>query len=202
MTKEQQSAEAVDRRKFLKAAILTAAAATAGGAGAAVLQNQSRTAATQTAVSLPTAPVAPAAQTVVNLNPDTADLMARLATAQAENVRLQAALDAAQRNLDSLQGSGSNQGELELVRAELGQANERLSLLSGLVALYEQLDGVDIGDAWENGVAAFSTRVDELVAEVPTLSEGIELGRAALDELDDHIPLLENGRFWLHQLIF
>lgn len=193
MTKQEQ--ENINRRTFLKAAAATAVVATATGAGAALLKNQP-----PSPVSPPAAlpPAAPAVQNAVVTNQDNAALLARLAEAQAENVRLQAALDAAQRNLEALQQSYSGTSPAtEQLSVELGAANERISVLSGLVALYEQLDEVDIVTTVDEGMGAVSDTISGLIEGVPSLSEGLDLGQQALMEFEAHIPLLENGRIWL-----
>ena len=83
----------VSRRNFIKAAALTAVAATATGAGAALYNEALSAPATlspMTNTALPTVSTAviPPSSTAA------ADAFTRLAAAQAENVRLQAALDA------------------------------------------------------------------------------------------------------------
>ena len=142
-TKEQNGN--VDRRGFLKAAVATAVAATATGAGAALVTNN---AATQTAVlatPIPQPPVVQSAQNILAAHNDAADLLSRLASAQAENMRLQASLDAAQRQLSSLQTSNvDSNAASEALSVELASATEQIGVLSGLVALYEQLDEVDV----------------------------------------------------------
>ena len=90
--------QAMSRRDFLKNAIKTAVAASATGAGAA-LYNQ----------ALPTTPVitsssttATAVSTPTNNITSNPEALTQLASAQAENVRLQTALEAAQTQLASL----------------------------------------------------------------------------------------------------
>lgn len=195
MTKDEDPL--VSRRKFLKAATITAVAATATGAGAA-LYNQ----------SLPTAPVVssvsntitPSLTTAVSATDSTAttDLFTRLASAQAENVRLQAALDAAQGQLVSLQQNNQTAASSsEAIALELGQANEQIGIMAGLVALYEQLEAVDMETAVDQGLNAVSTSIDTMLAEMPTLAESIQLGRQALQNFEAEMPLLDNGRLWL-----
>lgn len=184
----------VNRRGFLKAVAATAAVATAAGAGAALL-NGSKEAAV---VSFPAPPVpsVPAAANGAGVTAN--EMLARLAAVQAENVRLQAALDAANRKLQGMGKASGNEGAVvQDLHVQLDEANSRLGLLAGLVALYEQLDQVDLDTLVENGLAAVGAVVDELADKVPSLDEGLAAGRQALDELESHIPLLENGRLWL-----
>ena len=196
--KEKREDENVNRRNFLKIATLTAVAATATGTGAALLNK--RTAVVPPSVPVPQiAPTLPQVQApIMTGNADTADLWARLAESQAENTRLQAALAATERQVAALNqqvaGSGS---ATEQLTVELADANQQVSLLAGLVALYEQLENVDMEGALTEGLSAVSDTITQWVEEIPTLDEGIELGRQALDDLENHIPLLENGRIWL-----
>lgn len=186
----------VSRRNFMKAALLTAVAASATGAGAA-LYNQ----------SLSTSPAANSGTTLsqplttaVTTTDTTAstDIFSRLAAAQAENVRLQAALDAAQSQLTSLeQNSQTTANNSEALTVELGQANEQIGILAGLVALYEELEAADVETAVEHGLTTFSSNMATMLADMPTLAESIALGRQALQDFETQLPLLDNGRLWL-----
>jgi hypothetical protein len=195
--KEKHEDENVSRRRFLKAATLTAVAATATGAGAGLVNKQPaavRPVVPQITSSLPQTAV------VTTNPPDTAaaDTWARLAASEAENVRLQAALAASERQVAALEQQVAGNGSAaEQLTVELAAANQQMGLLAGLVALYEQLESVDVEAAVTGGLAAVSETITEWVDEIPTLDEGIELGRQALDNLENHIPLLENGRIWL-----
>lgn len=192
-TSDQQ----VSRRGFLKAAAVTGAAAVVTGTGAATIMQQSANAPlTTTVVSAPTAlPAAPLpnpAYTTAN------EMLAKLAAAQAENVRLQAALDAATRQLTGV--SSDNQDSMaatEALNVQLGEANNQIGILAGLVSLYEHLDSVDVETAVENGLTAVSGTINNILDDIPTLEEGLAMGELALAEVENHIPLLDNGRLWL-----
>lgn len=194
-----QAHENIDRRRFIKGVALTAVAATATGAGAALLGGQKKDILTNVPANLPPAgPAAQTANTVISTHNDAAQLLARLAESQAENMRLQTALDATQRQLDSLQGADqNNQSQNEALHLELEKTTAQVGVMGGLVALYEQLDGIDVSDMLENGLTAVTGSITELIDHVPTLNEGVEAGQKALAEIENHIPLLENGRLWL-----
>ena len=183
------------RRSFLRTAAITAVAATAAGAGAAKLTSGSTVAPT----IIDTSPViVPQAQAVLTGSEDLAELFSKLAAAQAENVRLRAELDASQRNLSTWQQTNSNSStQMESLSVELDSANMRVGVLSGLVALYEQLDEVDVSELMTDGLTAVSESINSMVATSPLLAEGIAAGQQALDEIEAHLPLLENGRLWL-----
>jgi hypothetical protein len=188
------------RRDFLRALAASATAATALGGGAALLANRLKDAPVTTAVisAPPSLPPMQAAIAATPAGADTADLLSRLASAQAENLRLQSELDAMQRRLEGLQTASGETGEANAaLQTELASANNRVSLLAGLVALYEQLDQLDLSAAVDSGLDVFGGVIDGLIEELPGLEAGIDAGRAALDELDAHLPTMQNGRIWL-----
>ncbi len=191
--------QAISRRGFLAAAAVTAAAATATGAGAAFLKQ-----AQQPSATIATVPGAAPTLSVPLLSANTAanaaanDTFAQLAAAQAENMRLQAALDAANRQLTAgQQHDASTLNAHEAIQVELATANERVSLLAGLLALYEQLEGVDLDAALQDGMTAVSTAVTDMLTDIPTLEESLAAGTLALAEVENHLPVLANGQAWL-----
>lgn len=195
MTREENSSQG--RRNFLRTAALTAVAATAAGVGAAKLTG-GMPAAPLTTSSMPV--MLPEVKTVLTGSEDMAELFSKLAAAQAENVRLQAELDAAQRSLSSWQQTNSSSAtQMETLSVELDKANGEIGVLSGLVALYEQLDDVDVAELMTAGVTAVSESINSLAAASPLLAEGIVAGQQALDELEAYLPLVENGRLWLER---
>ncbi|MCZ7668194.1 MAG: hypothetical protein M5U34_13890 [Chloroflexi bacterium] len=67
-------------------------------------------------------------------------------------MRLQAELDAAQRSLSSWQQTNSSSAtQMETLSVEPDKANGEIGVLSGLVALYEQLDDVDVAELMTAG---------------------------------------------------
>lgn len=194
MTTEDQQ---ISRRGFLKGVAVTGAAAVATGAGAATLMQQSANAPiTTNVVSTPPLLPATAVPNMANISAD--EMLARLASAQAENVRLQAALDAANRQLLGAQADDQNAlAAQETYNVHLAEANNQIGVLAGLIALYEQLDSVDVDAVVENGLTAVSETLNNFMADVPTLEESLEMGQIALAEVENHIPLLDNGRLWL-----
>lgn len=195
MAREEQAYES--RRHFLRTAALTAVAATAAGVGAAKLTSGS--AAVPTIID--TSPViVPQAQAILTGNEELAGLFSKLAAAQADNVRLKAELDAAQRNLSNWQQSNSSSStQMEAMSVELDSANTEIGVLSGLVALYEQLDDVDVSELMTGGLTAVSESINNMITTSPLLLEGIALGNQALDDLEAQLPVMENGRLWLER---
>lgn len=201
MTAEQnRQAENMGRREFLLALAASATAATALGGGAALLANRAKDApVTTTVLSAP--PTLPAVQAAIAATPagaDTPDLLARLAAAQAENLRLQSELDGALRRLEGVEAAnGDASATNAALQTELASVNNRASLLAGLLALYEQFEQLDLSTTVETGLDAFGQAIDGLIDGLPGLEAGIDAGRAALDELDEHLPSMQNGRIWL-----
>ncbi len=184
----QVSTAGVNRREFLKMAGITAVAATATGAGSAVLTHQ--------AIAPPLPPGSPLVNPAPSLSvgQSAADLLAQLASLRAENRRLQTELLTAQQRVNA---QGSTSTEVVQLRAELDTANQQVSVLVGLLALYEQMDEIDVQGVWRVGVTAVSNSLADLVADIPWLQNGIAAGQQALQDMEAHIPLLQNGRFWL-----
>lgn len=189
----------MSRRGFLKGLVVmvTAGAATGGGAAALVKLRKGETifetvgATPPPAVSLPTA--AP-----IQANPANSDVLARLAEAQAENMRLQAELAAAQSRLQALEAANGDAGQINAaLQTELTNAQNQVGLLAGLVALYDQLEQVNLADVLGNGMAAVNEAWDDLTGRVPGLEEGLSLGSLALDDFERQIPLVAAGRTWV-----
>jgi hypothetical protein len=113
-------------------------------------------------------------------------------------MRLQAALDAANRQLAALQQHDSSaMAAGENIQVELASANERVSVLTGLLALYEQLEGIDLDATIDSGMTAVSAAISNLLNDVPTLEESVSAGTLALAQVETHLPVLANGRAWL-----
>ena len=195
----QGSQESVDRRGFLTAIAATAAAAAGVGSGAALLMRRAQQAPVKMTVEgPPSLPAVRTVETAATASEEAAELLSRLASAQAENMRLRAELDAAQRRLEAVETANGDVGqENELLQEELAAANNRVNVLAGLVALYEELEEVDLAEAVDEGLSSFGEAVSSLVESLPSLEEGIATGRQALDNLEAEIPLVKSGRSWM-----
>ncbi len=206
----QQNANGVSRRGFIKVATVTAVAAAATGGGAAILKRTVSPAAV--VISAGSAPASVASSGVVDIYPTLAPMapvagqpvgsseeaLAQLAASQAENMQLRAQLDQALRDLDAARAGEANvRGTHDALTLELDGARTQLGVLGGLVALYEQLDGADLGGIVENGLGAVGQKMGELLGGVPALAAGLDGGQLALGEIEAHIPLLDSGRQWL-----
>lgn len=203
----------INRREFLRAAALTAVGASAiGGGAAAFLRSQSTEytiTALPSATSVPFVTGSPQAsinggaaavpvQPVVAQAAEPEAMLSQLAQSQAENMQLRAQLDALQLELSSLQQNDlSNRATVENLSLELEGANQRVGVLAGLVALYQQLDDIDPGEVVENGLNALGTSIGDMLGLTPELDEGLAAGEMALADVEAHLPLLDNGRQWL-----
>jgi hypothetical protein len=196
MSGENFQEQNMSRRSFLKAAMATAVVATAAGAGAAVVVNESGPA-QPAVISSAFPPLPPVTHNLAAVSGEPTELLARLAAVQAENVRLRSALDAAERRLSTLAQNSGNDALTETLQLQLGEANNRIHVLAGLVALYEQLDEVDMSAAVNGGLTAVGGILGLLTEKAVTVAQGLVTGREALNEFEAHIPLVENGRFWL-----
>jgi hypothetical protein len=190
------------RRDFLKAALLTSGAAVATGASAAVLWPKPEAAPTVTVSAPPGLPVGTARGAGAGLNTavnaaNPTELMERLAASQAENMRLQADLDAAQRRLQALDAGQEPNAAVDIMQEELQTANAQIASLAGLVALYEELENVDVAELFEQGTTAVSDSFEALLEQFPSLSEGLALSEEAITSLEMQLPVLESGRSWL-----
>ncbi len=189
----------INRRGFLKVAAVTAVAAVATGGSAALLKSQSMgitTISPAPAVAIP--PVAPARGVAAMGVDPTLALRTQLAALQSENAQLQADLMAMEGRLEfETAVSDGTVNANDALHLQLGEANGRVSVMAGLIALYEQLDEVDVGAVVDDGLTAVTDHFNTLTAALPDLDASIVAGRLALDDLEAHIPLLENGRAWL-----
>jgi hypothetical protein len=79
--------------------------------------------------------------------------------------------------------------------------SDEVSLLAGLVALYEQFDTVDLEALASEGVNTVGSILAGVMEEVPAVAEGIQAGRDALDDLEEQIPALEAGHLWLQDRV-
>jgi hypothetical protein len=113
-------------------------------------------------------------------------------------MQLRANNDQLQRDLAALQtAEGEGRAARDAMSLELEDSRNRLGVLGGLVALYQQLDDADMGGIIENGLGALGEKIGELVGGAPALAAGLDTGQLALGEMEAHIPLLDNGRSWL-----
>lgn len=189
-----------DRRSFLSAALATVTVAAVTGATAALLLEDDGRPATISEVSIPT-PLPPATSTS---DKDPGQLRARLAALESENSVLKNSLSAAERQLASYRDAPSESAEADGWREQFEQASAQatdlagqLAVVQGLLTLYEELEAVDLASVAAGGVDALGGALGDVMADVPSVAEGLEAGRKALEEFEEQLPLVEQGRYWL-----
>jgi len=201
VSEQTETEELVSRRDFLKGLTAAGVVAVTAGAGAAWLVEQTKSPATISSLAPTTA--------VANLPPVSAtaghsastDLMARLAATQAENVRLQAELDAANRRLAAMEQVRGDNTAVVTLQNQLKEANAEISILAGLVALYQQLDQLDLGALLSNGFGRVGQLLGRLSSRLPGVGTGLSVGQQAVTDFEQQATVLDNGRQWLsHQL--
>jgi len=188
-----------NRRTFLSAALATVTAAAVTGGAAALLLGEDDPP-TITADS----PPAVQSTSTSAVDADASYLKARLTTLEAENDDLKNNLSAARRQLASYTGTSNDGNEDQGWRQQYEQASTqatdlagRLTVVQGLLALYEEFEALDLDTVAAEGVAAVGDALGDLVADVPLVSQGLAAGRQALDEFEGQLPLVEQGRYWL-----
>ncbi len=202
----QQVEQALDRRGFLRAAAATAVAATAVGAGAALILEPGLP---QSAAVLPS-PVIEPIKLTSNPVDDLPAILSRLAAAQADNVRLQAQLGVAMQQLEAARSAPAivDSSESEALKLQLEDANSQVGILSGkvsvlggLLTLYEQLDAVDLAGVVGGGMTSVGGVLGNLMEDIPSVNEGLAAGQQALADFEGEIPLVEEGRRWMDEQI-
>ena len=189
----------INRRHFIKASIAATATVSVAGASAAILNDKKSPITTKPLLP----PIQQPLQLPSNANHEVEELFSRLASVQADNVRLESQLSITKQQLDTKRSSISarERTETESLLDRLEEMNLQVGVLSGLVALYDQLEEIDLDDIFNSGLETVGGALDELVDSIPTVAEGLKMGQAALEELEQQIPLLEDGRDWLNDQI-
>lgn len=192
----------MSRRRFLTVLGATSLASGIAGAGLTVRQLGKNT------VSISQAPVyqpaqfdkpTPTVPQVVVENPaELAQLREQLAQVSTEKVQLQTEVDALKQQLASteavLEEKVTRIGELE---GELTTSAEGWAAALGLVALYEQLEDVDVNTVIQTGLSTVGEAWDDFVEDLPAASDGIMQASVMLNQFDGEIPLFQSARTWL-----
>jgi uncharacterized coiled-coil protein SlyX len=190
----------INRREFIKAAALSAVVATSAGTTAALLVERNKG-----STPLPSL-IQDIEIPVIEQGQRAAELITHLTAVQVENARLRTQLRAAEGKLEvvEMQKNGRETDIPNALRAQLeNSANqnitlaEEVTLLSGLVALYEHLEAIDLESVLNSGIMTVEGAFDDLLLQVPIVQEGLATGQEAIIDLESQIPSLESGRLWL-----
>lgn len=191
----------VNRRSFLRAAMVTAVAAAATGTTAGLFFKEKSDISETVAIRHISQNIAP-----ITSNTEGSAMQAELAALRAENSRLQIRLSATQSELELARklGEQAPTPDTDPLRMQLEEANaqafrlgEEVTMLSGLVNLYEQLDEINLAQVVDDGLTTVGDVLSGLVDEVPLVSQGIQTGQQAIDELEQLLPQVKDGRQWL-----
>jgi hypothetical protein len=190
----------INRREFIRAAALSAVVATSAGTTAALLVEKNKG-----STPLPSL-LQDFELPVIERGQRTAELINHLTSVQVENARLRTQLRAAENKLEvaEMHKNGRETDITNALQAQLeNSANqnitlaEEVTLLGGLVALYEQLEAIDLESVLDSGITTVEETFDDLLLQVPIVQEGLASGQEAIIDLESQIPSLESGRLWL-----
>ncbi|GMQ79553.1 MAG: hypothetical protein BMS9Abin02_2153 [Anaerolineae bacterium] len=190
----------INRREFIKAAALSAVIATSAGTTAALLVAKNKGSTSMPALIQDIEPP------VIGQGQRAAEIINQLISVQVENARLRTQLRSAENKLEvaEIRRNGRESDITNALQAQLeSSANqnitlaEEVTLLSGLVALYEQLEAIDLESLLDSGITTVEGTFDDLLLQVPIVQEGLASGQEAIIDLESQIPSLESGRLWL-----
>ena len=201
MTQQNQN-QAISRRRFLTVLGATSLASGVAGAGFTVRQMGKNTVSVSPSPTYNPAqfdePVQVPTQIVVDNPAELKQAQERLTQVSSEKLQLQAEVDSLKLQLQSTEATLDQKlvriGELE---AQLDETTKTRAAALGLVALYEQLEDVDIRQTFQTGINAVGAAWDEFVEDIPAASEGLVQASAMIGEFDGQIPLFQSARTWL-----
>ncbi|MFT5193554.1 MAG: hypothetical protein ACI9EW_002084 [Cellvibrionaceae bacterium] len=194
--------QAISRRRFLTVLGVTSLTSGVAGAGFTLRQMGKNSVSISTEATYQPAqfdaPIQPTVETVVQ-NPATLALdQERLAQVSIEKVQLQTEVDSLKQQLESTESVLEE--KLTYIReleTKLEATTKRRSAALGLVALYEQLEDVDITATFQTGLKTVGDAWNEFVDDLPAASEGLVQASALITEFDGQIPLFQSARSWL-----
>ena len=79
----------------------------------------------------------------------------------------------------------------------MGSAQSRLGVLGGLVALYEQLDALELDELAAAGLREMGEALEGAIARLPLVDRGLEAVEEAVSGLEDSLPSMQDGLSWL-----
>ncbi|MEM9773907.1 MAG: hypothetical protein AAF902_04960 [Chloroflexota bacterium] len=193
--------QSISRRRFL--AVIGAASITSGVVGAGLAKRNLPNGTTEVVVA-PPADFEPAqfdipTQEPVIKNPAELNLaQEQLASAQTRNDELLNLVNQLQDQLSATQ-SDLTTSEARVIELEsnLEDSIKSKAAALGLVALYEQLEDINIRESVQNGLGAMSAAWDDFVDDLPTASDSLVQASAKISEFDSQIPLFQTARTWL-----
>jgi hypothetical protein len=191
------------RRAFLKAALMVSMTGAAGATTWWVMRHDDAP-----ATGVATGEGASRLQTQVlerSLAPAPSVEPAPSAQARAVNgpeaelrVELENALGRVASLTEELEAYETRTAELE---ARLASSDGQLGVLGGLVALYGQLDDLELDEVVEGGLNELGFWVGQALSHLPGLRRGLATADRALGQFEASLPTLEEGITWLRGVI-
>jgi hypothetical protein len=121
---------------------------------------------------------------------------------QDPGVDLRAELDMALGRVDSLTSElaayKTRTAELE---TQLASTGERVGILGGLLALYGQLDELELDEVVDGGLDELGFWIDQALSHIPVLRRGLTTADRLLGELEASLPSIEDGIGWLRGIV-
>jgi hypothetical protein len=115
---------------------------------------------------------------------------------------LQGELDLALERVDSLTSElaafKTRTADLE---AQLASTEGRVGVLGGLLALYTQLDELELDEVVEGGLDELGFWIDQALSHVPVLRRGLATADRLLGQLEMSLPSIEDGIGWLQGVV-
>jgi hypothetical protein len=187
------------RRRFLVQALGMTAAGLALGGGAAWAKGLAdEAAAAEARVQELQAQLAAAASANAVLDSSAAALQQQIAALQgqlsalaSQNTQLATALSAAQTENADLKTL------LAAAQEQLNAANAKLAQFKELIALFDQLEGLNLDALARDGLAAMAGGLATALGLTALVSDGVQLARALLDRFERLLPDFHEAMTWL-----
>jgi hypothetical protein len=191
-TRESRS----DRRSFIKAALMIGMAGAAGATTWWVTRDD------EAVVSVVTPPGEPTAHVRVLEPPRPAATAGRAKALPDPSVELRAELDGALGRVDSLTDElAAYKARTADLEAQLASTEGRVGVLGGLVALYSQLDDLELDDMVAGGLDELGFWIDQALSHVPVVRRGLATADRLLDQLEASLPSIDEGIGWLRGIV-
>jgi hypothetical protein len=115
---------------------------------------------------------------------------------------LQAELDLALERVDSLTSElAAYRTRTADLEAQLSSTESRVGVLGGLLALYSQLDELELDEVVEGGLDELGFWIDQALSHVPVLRRGLATADKLLGQLEASLPSIEDGIGWLQGIV-
>ncbi len=191
----------ISRRRFITAVGAASIVSGAAGARLASRQNQSSPA----VISVSPEPEfndaqfdRPTAEPIITNPAELTQAQDKVANLTAENDQLRADYSALQQEMETLKASLSGQtDQVTELETQLASAVKGRSAALGLVALYEQLEDIDISETFKSGFTAVGEAWDDFIDDLPQTSIKLEEIKAVVTDFDSQIPSFQTARAWL-----